>query len=149
MEWVWQTELVMLGRIVLAAVLAGVVGYERETADKPAGMRTHILVGVGSALFTLVSAHGFAGQAEPSRIAAQIVTGVGFLGAGTIFRGEGFILGLTTAATIWAVAALGMAVGAGMYVTSVVATVVMYVILRLPWRPSGSARADRSSERSR
>jgi len=138
MELGWQTELAMLGRIVLAAVLAAVVGYERETADKPAGMRTHILVGVGSTLFTLVSAYGFPGYSEPTRIAAQIVTGVGFLGAGTIFRGEGFVMGLTTAATIWAVAALGMAVGAGMYVTAIAATVVMYVVLRLPWRPSGN-----------
>jgi putative Mg2+ transporter-C (MgtC) family protein len=143
MELAWQTELVMLGRIALAAVLAAVVGYERETADKPAGMRTHVLVGVGATLFTLVSAYGFPGHSEPTRIAAQIVTGVGFLGAGTIFRGEGIIMGLTTAATIWAVAALGMAVGAGMYVTAAVATLVMYIVLRLPWKHSLAGSSDR------
>lgn len=130
--WVSQTEVLMAGRIVLAAILSGVVGYEREQADKPAGMRTHILVGMGSALFTVVSIYGFPGFGEPSRVAAQIVTGVGFLGAGTIFRGEGLILGLTTAATIWAVAALGMAVGVGMYALAAVSTVVMLLVLRLP-----------------
>jgi len=135
-SWVSRTELIMAGRIVLAAILSGLVGYEREQADKPAGMRTHILVGMGSALFTALSIYGFPGFGEPSRVAAQIVTGVGFLGAGTIFRGEGLILGLTTAATIWAVAALGMAVGVGMYALAAVMTVVMLIVLRLPWRPS-------------
>jgi putative Mg2+ transporter-C (MgtC) family protein len=138
--WVSQTEVLVAGRIVLAAILSGIVGYEREQADKPAGMRTHILVGMGSALFTVVSIHGFPGFGEPSRVAAQIVTGVGFLGAGTIFRGEGLILGLTTAATIWAVAALGMAVGVGMYALAAVSTVVMLLVLRLPVkRASGRA----------
>ncbi|MFB3819282.1 MAG: MgtC/SapB family protein [Candidatus Methylomirabilales bacterium] len=130
--WVGQTEVVLAGRIVLAAILSGVVGYEREQADKPAGMRTHILVGMGSALFTVLSIFGFPGLGETSRVAAQIVTGVGFLGAGTIFRGEGWIQGLTTAATIWAVAALGMAVGVGMYALAAVTTVVMLLVLRLP-----------------
>jgi putative Mg2+ transporter-C (MgtC) family protein len=135
--WVSQTEVSMAGRVLLAAVLSGVVGYEREQAVKPAGMRTHILVGMGAALFTALSIYGFPGFGESSRVAAQIVTGVGFLGAGTIFRGEGWIQGLTTAATIWAVAALGMAVGAGMYALGAVTTVVMLVVLRLPLRRSG------------
>jgi len=127
----------MLGRLVLAVVLAGLVGYEREQADKPAGFRTHILVGMGAALFTVVSTYGFGGQGDPARVAAQIVTGVGFLGAGTIFRSEGMVLGLTTAASIWAVAAIGTAVAVGMYWMSVVATVIMLLVLRLPWgRPS-------------
>ena len=136
-SWITRTELIMLGRLVLAVVLAGLVGYEREQADKPAGFRTHILVGMGAALFTVVSVYGFGGGGDPTRVAAQIVTGVGFLGAGTIFRSEGLLLGLTTAASIWAVAAIGMAVAVGMYAMSALATGIMLLVLRLPWgRPS-------------
>lgn len=131
-SWITRTELIMLGRLVLAAVLAGLVGYEREQADKPAGFRTHILVGMGAALFTVVSVYGFGRASDPARIAAQIVTGIGFLGAGTIFRSEGLVLGLTTAASIWAVAAIGMAVAVGMYAMSGLATAIMLLVLRLP-----------------
>lgn len=130
--WTTRTELIMLGRLVLAAALAGLVGYEREQADKPAGFRTHILVGLGAALFTVISLYAFGGGSDPARVAAQIVTGVGFLGAGTIFRSEGLVLGLTTAASIWAVAAIGMAVAVGMYAMSAMATVIMLLVLRLP-----------------
>jgi len=126
----------MLGRLLLASLLAGLVGYEREQADKPAGFRTHILVGMGAALFTVVSVYGFAGGSDPARVAAQIVTGIGFLGAGTIFRSEGLVLGLTTAASIWAVAAIGMAVAVGMYAMSAAATVIMLLVLRLPLKRS-------------
>ena len=135
-SWITRTELIMLGRLVLAVVLAGLVGYEREQADKPAGFRTHILVGMGAALFTVVSIYGFGGASDPARVAAQIVTGIGFLGAGTIFRSEGLVLGLTTAASIWAVAAIGMAVAVGMYAMSAAATVIMLLVLRLPLKRS-------------
>jgi putative Mg2+ transporter-C (MgtC) family protein len=127
-------ELVL--RLVLTVVLCGLIGLERESRDQVAGLRTHILVGLGSALFTLVSAYGFEeflsgpGEAgarvvfEPTRIAAQIVTGIGFLGAGAIIR-QGFnVRGLTTAAALWIVAAVGMAAGAGYYAGALITTAI-------------------------
>ncbi len=113
-------------------VLSGIIGLERELRQKSAGARTHILVGMGSALFTLVSAYGFQHVLgddvviDPSRIAAQIVTGIGFLGAGVIFVRRNIISGLTTAASVWVTAAVGMACGAGMPVIAAL-TVVLYV----------------------
>src|ERR671938_376687 len=111
-------------RVVLAAVLGGAVGVEREIREREAGLRTHLLVSVGAALFTLASAYGFREfltnggsvvRADPTRIAAQIVSGIGFLGAGAIIRQGLAVRGLTTAATLWLVAAIGMAAGAGYY----------------------------------
>jgi putative Mg2+ transporter-C (MgtC) family protein len=125
-------------RVVVAAVLGSAIGLERELDEKAAGLRTHLLVSVGAALFTLVGAYGFAefprGSIDPSRIAAQIVTGVGFLGAGVIFR-QGFaIRGLTTAASLWLVAAVGMAAGVGFWKGALIATGVGLVSLRpLEW----------------
>jgi putative Mg2+ transporter-C (MgtC) family protein len=125
-------------RVIVAAVLGGAIGLERELDEKAAGLRTHVLVSVGSALFTLVGAYGFAGfpsgSIDPSRIAAQIVTGVGFLGAGVIFR-QGFtIRGLTTAASLWLVAAIGMAAGAGYWEGAVIAAGAALLSLRpLEW----------------
>ena len=124
-------------RLAVAALLGGVIGLERELDEKAAGLRTHMLVSVGSALFTLVSAYGFREflnhghvSFDPSRIAAQIVTGIGFLGAGVIFR-QGFtIRGLTTAASLWLVAAVGLAAGAGYWQGAVIATGVAVVSLR-------------------
>lgn len=112
----------------LAFVLSAAIGAEREYRHKDAGLRTHILVGLGSALFTLVSAYGFADltgdrPADPGRIAAQIVTGIGFLGAGVIFTRSNTVHGLTTAATIWLAAAIGMACGAGLPLLAVAATI--------------------------
>src|SRR5437868_10713706 len=128
----------VLGRVALAAVLGAVLGLERELRDREAGLRTHLLVSVGSALFTIVSAYGFrefltSGQsvvrADPTRIAAQIVTGIGFLGAGAIIRQGLAIRGLTTAATLWVVAAIGLAAGAGYYSAAVITTGVALVAL--------------------
>jgi putative Mg2+ transporter-C (MgtC) family protein len=125
-------------RIVLAAVLGGAVGLERELRDREAGFRTHMLVSIGSALFTIVSAYAFRDflvgggavlRADPTRIAAQIVTGIGFLGAGAIIRQGLSIRGLTTAATLWVVAAIGMAVGAGYYGGAVITTAVVLISL--------------------
>ena len=114
---------VMLGRLVLAAVCSGSIGFERETAQKAAGLRTHTLVGVGAGVFSIASIVAFDGPDE-SRIAAQIVTGVGFLGAGAIFRDGAFVSGLTTAAGLWVVASLGMAAGSGEYWLAVIGTAV-------------------------
>ena len=111
-------------RLLFACALGGLIGFERELRDREAGIRTHLLVSLGSALFTIVSAYGFHEfltgggnivRADPSRIAAQIVTGIGFLGAGAIIREGLSVRGLTTAATLWVVAAIGMACGAGYY----------------------------------
>src|SRR5213592_4206459 len=129
-------------RLAIAGALGGVIGLERELDEKAAGLRTHILVSLGSALFTLVSAYGFSefvagagtSRTDPTRIAAQIVTGIGFLGAGVIFR-QGFnVRGLTTAASLWLVAAVGMAAGAGFWAAAVIATAAGLISLRpLEW----------------
>jgi putative Mg2+ transporter-C (MgtC) family protein len=108
-------------RLLVAALCSGLVGFERETARKEAGLRTHTLLGVGAAVFTIASVSAFDGPDE-SRIAAQIVSGVGFLGAGAIFRDAGSVSGLTTAAGIWVVASLGMAAGAGSYWLAIMGT---------------------------
>jgi putative Mg2+ transporter-C (MgtC) family protein len=128
-------------RLLTATVLASLVGLDRERQRSSAGLRTHALVGMSSCLFTIASAFGFAdvlGAAnvglDPSRIAAQIVTGVGFLGAGTIIAHGSLIRGLTTAASVWTVAAIGLAVGGGMYRAAVIATVLALMLL-LVMRP--------------
>lgn len=118
-------------RLLIAAALSAVIGLEREYHRKPAGLRTNMLIGIGSALFTILSI-GFAraGQSgSADRVAAQIATGIGFLGAGAILRSQHSIHGLTTAATIWVIAAIGMAVGAGAYALAVATTVVTLVVL--------------------
>src|SRR6266496_3362467 len=131
----WWDDLARLG---VAAVLGGAIGFERELRDREAGFRTHMLVCLGSALFTLVSAYGFRDflasgdpviRADPTRIAAQIVTGIGFLGAGAIIRQGLSIRGLTTAATLWVVAAIGLAAGAGYYSAAAITTLLVIVSL--------------------
>ncbi|HEX5881965.1 MAG TPA: MgtC/SapB family protein [Actinomycetota bacterium] len=115
------TDLELLGRLVVAAALGGAIGAERELNDQAAGLRTHMLLTIGACLFTLISAYGFGGGigTDPSRLAAQIVTGIGFLGGGAIVRHGLTVKGLTTAASIWATASVGVAVGAGDYVLGV------------------------------
>ena len=126
-------EVDMILRLLLAAALGAIIGYQRERADKPAGLRTHILICEGSALFTVASLYGFGAVADPARVAAGIVAGIGFLGAGAIIHREGGLVGgLTTAATIWAVAAIGLAAGAGLYLVSAVTTVIVLIVLLLP-----------------
>ena len=120
--------LVILARLTLAAVCSGLIGYERESARKAAGLRTFTLVGVGAAVFSVVSIIGFEGP-DQSRIAAQIVTGVGFLGAGAIFRDGAFVSGLTTAAGLWVVASIGMAAGSGSYELAIIGTAVALATL--------------------
>ena len=119
-------------KLLLALVLGGVIGWERELYDKPAGFRTNTLICVGSTLFTIFSLKiGIIPGTDSARIAAQIVSGIGFLGAGAIIRRGEAVLGLTTAATIWFVASIGMGVGAGYYLTSSVGTALALAILVL------------------
>ncbi len=116
-------------RLLLAAGLGAAMGLEREVRQKPAGLRTNILIAVGSALFTTVSVHFGGIGGTPDRIAAQIVTGIGFLGAGAILHSAVSVHGMTTAATIWVNAAVGMAAGAGQYLMATVATVITLLVL--------------------
>jgi len=123
-------------RLALATLLSGLIGFERERHGRAAGLRTHILVCVGSTLVMLTSLHlleVLAGRTDvdPGRIAAQVVSGIGFLGAGTIIRSRASVRGLTTAASLWAVAGLGLAVGCGFYVGALAATLIMLTVLLL------------------
>jgi putative Mg2+ transporter-C (MgtC) family protein len=117
-------------RLAIAAVLSGIIGFEREVAQKAAGLRTHMLVGLGAGVFTLLSAEAFTGS-DPARVAAQVVSGIGFLGAGAIFRHGFTVRGLTTAAGLWSAAAVGMASGIGEWEVAVLATGVAVVVLYL------------------
>jgi putative Mg2+ transporter-C (MgtC) family protein len=125
-----NTDLEPILRLVTAFVLSGIVGLEREVSLKPAGLRTHLLVGLGSALLTILSTDAFPG-ADPARIAAAVIVGVGFLGAGTILKTEHKIIGLTTAATLWVAASVGVAVGAGFYIIAIAATALASLALLL------------------
>jgi putative Mg2+ transporter-C (MgtC) family protein len=127
------TVVEMILRLLLAAALGAIIGYQRERAKKPAGLRTHVLISLGAALFTVVSIYGFGVASDPARVAAGVVVGIGFLGAGAILHREGGIVaGLTTAATIWAVAGIGLAAGAGLYLISAVATALVLTVLLIP-----------------
>jgi len=122
-----QLDVEMMGKVFLAFVLGGIIGYERERIHRPAGLRTHMLVAAGAACFGLASIYGFVGQGtirDPARVAANIVVGVGFLGAGTIWRTESTVRGLTTAASIWIVAAIGLLVACGMLWLAIFTTIV-------------------------
>ena len=119
----------ILLRLVVAAIAGGLIGLEREALHKPAGVRTHMLVSLGSALFVLATLSII--PDEVGRIIAGIATGIGFLGAGTIFRSKDHVKGLTTAASIWAVAAIGLTVGGGAYVLAIAATILVILILQL------------------
>jgi putative Mg2+ transporter-C (MgtC) family protein len=127
-------ELEMILRLLLAAVLGLLIGLQREWKGKPAGVRTLALISAGSAMFSIISEMGFIGG-DPSRIAAGIVTGIGFLGAGAILHRHGGVEGLTTAAAIWATAGIGLAAGAGLYLISTVVTAIVLAILFIPHLP--------------
>ena len=126
MEW-W----VIIIRLILAVILSGIIGLEREMHGRPAGLRTHILVSLGAALVMLVSIDGFGGTGDPARLAAQVVSGIGFLGAGAILRDGGDIKGITTAATLWIVGMIGLACGNGYYLGAVIATALCSLMILL------------------
>lgn len=121
-------------RLFLAIVLSGIIGFERELHGRPAGLRTHVLVSVGAALVMLISIDGFGGSGDPARLAAQVVSGIGFLGAGAIIRDGGDIKGITTAATLWIGGMIGLACGNGYYIGAVATTVfvLLFILLLKP-----------------
>ena len=126
------TQIELTVRLVVALLLGAVIGWERELQRMPAGFRTHALVSLGSAIFTVISAYAFTGPgSDPTRVAAQIVSGIGFLGGGAILHYGGTVRGLTTAASLWAVAGVGMAAGAGLFVVAAVSAVLVIVALEV------------------
>jgi putative Mg2+ transporter-C (MgtC) family protein len=134
---VWHIDsLEMILRLVASLILGGLIGWEREYSNHSAGFRTHLLVCLGSTLIMLLSIYGFSQFAnepnvrmDPARLAAQVISGIGFLGAGTIFRTGLTVSGLTTAASLWVVAAIGLSVGAGFYMAASIATMMVLIIL--------------------
>ena len=126
----------MLLRMVVAVFVGALIGYERERKGKPAGVRTHSMVCLGAALFTVVSLYGFGTAGDPTRVAAMVVSGIGFLGAGAILHQRESVHGLTTAASLWVTAAIGLAVGVGMFAMSLVTTILVFLLLHFGPRPS-------------
>ena len=123
--WILQSDIPLIFRILVAGICGFVIGYERKNRAKGAGIRTHFIVAASASLMMIISIHGFNGLGDPSRMAAQIVSGVGFLGAGMIFVQKQTVTGLTTAAGIWATSGIGMAIGAGMYGVGIASTVIL------------------------
>ena len=119
----------ILTRLILSAVIGGMIGVEREVKNRPAGLRTHILVSIGSTLIMLVSIDGFNNVGDPARLASQVVTGVGFLGAGTIMKTESNIKGLTTAASLWVCSGIGLAIGNGYYLGGIITAGIVLITL--------------------
>lgn len=122
-------EYQMLAQLIISFLLGSIIGYERELKYKPAGLRTHILVCLASTLFTILSINAFPG-ADKSRVASAILMGIGFIGAGTVIQIKDKIVGLTTAASLWITAAIGMAVGAGLYFLAATTTMLVFFVLR-------------------
>jgi uncharacterized membrane protein YhiD involved in acid resistance len=143
-EWIQEfaTSIAVVGgiRVAIGAALGIVLGLERQRSNKDAGLRTYALVAAGSALFTVLSIEGFPGS-DTSRVAAQIVTGIGFLGAGLIFRQGASVQGLTTAAGLWSVAAIGMAAGTGLWGLALVVTAIVLIVLKVSDRYSTQLRS--------
>ena len=125
-----ELELELVAKVILGFIFSGIVGLEREVSLKPAGLRTHILVGLGSTLLTILSLEAFPGS-DPSRVAASIIVGIGFLGAGTIIKTKEKVVGLTTAASLWIVASIGVATGAEYYLLAAVTTILAFLVLKL------------------
>ena len=119
----------MIFRLFLAIILSGLIGFERELHGRPAGLRTHVLVSLGAALVMLISVDGFNGAGDPARLAAQVVSGIGFLGAGAILRDGGDIKGITTAATLWICGMIGLACGNGYYLGAVITTIFVSIFI--------------------
>lgn len=126
------TTIALIFRILLSVILGAIVGFEREIEEKPAGIRTHILVCMGATLFTISSFYLTPlSSGDATRIAAGIVTGIGFIGAGSIIATKGHVKGLTTAASLWVVSGIGMMVGLGSYILSSASAIIVFIILRL------------------
>ncbi len=126
------TTIALIFRILLSAILGAIVGFEREIEEKPAGIRTHILVCMGATLFTISSFYLTPlSSGDATRIAAGIVTGIGFIGAGSIIATKGHVKGLTTAASLWVVSGIGMMVGLGSYILSSASAIIVFIVLRL------------------
>jgi putative Mg2+ transporter-C (MgtC) family protein len=145
----------LLIKLSLTVVLAGIIGYERERIHRPAGLRTHIIVGIGALIFSIISVELF--PDDPARVISNIVTGIGFLGAGTIFREKDLVKGLTTAASLWATASVGVALALGEYALAVIGSLAIFLVLdaknlplvrRLFWNPQKASKRSRS-ERSK
>ncbi len=143
----WNLELLFVARAIAAALLGALVGLEREQHGREAGVRTYAAVSLGACVFGLVSSHVSA-STDPTRIAAQVVTGVGFLGAGVILREKGKITGLTTAATIWATASVGLAIAFGMYILGLLTTLIIFALLAVHHFPGWLrlGRKDKNAE---
>jgi putative Mg2+ transporter-C (MgtC) family protein len=122
-------QLVMILQLCLALVLAGVIGYEREKYSKPAGLRTHMILAIGCTTLTILSYTAFPGTTDNSRLAAAIITGIGFIGAGTVLQTRERVVGLTTAASIWLTASISLAVGTGNYILAIAGTILGYIVL--------------------
>lgn len=139
-----MTEIFLLGRVLLAAILGGILGIQRERWGKFAGGRTYALVAAGAALFTIISLYAFP-NSDASRVAAQIVTGIGFLGAGTILHKENRVEGLTTATGLWIAAAIGMAVGVSYFLLAICVTLAALIILMIDENKFGKKKIDDNS----
>lgn len=124
------TGVEMITRILVALALGAVIGFERESEKRPAGLRTHVIVCVAATLFTILSFEAFPGS-DPARIAAAIVTGIGFIGAGCILKSGREVIGVTTAASLWITTAIGMAIGVGYYLPSILVVLIVFAVLRL------------------
>ncbi|MCS7105729.1 MAG: MgtC/SapB family protein [Candidatus Aenigmarchaeota archaeon] len=123
-------EILMIPKLLLSVFLGSLIGYERQLKAKPAGLRTHMLICLGSTLLTIMSLTAFP-NADTSRMAAYILVGIGFIGGGTIFQFKDKVIGLTTAASLWVVASIGIAVGVGYYLLASITTLIVYIILKL------------------
>lgn len=130
-------------KLVLSTVLGGIIGFEREVGNRPAGLKTHILVSIGATLIMLVSKYGFGHGADPARLAAQVVSGIGFLGAGTILRTGNTVQGLTTAASLWVCAGIGLAIGSGFYFGAVISVILVMLSLVILVRVENSLFANK------
>lgn len=146
----WPVEIDVTFRLLLAYGLGGIIGWDRERDGQPAGLRTHMLVAMGSAAFTMAFIFGFTGTGtsnDPGRAASQIITGIGFLGAGVIWRNKSRVRGITTAADIWVVAAVGMLSGAGMWYLASLLSILVFGTLRF-LRPAGRALQAKHRQKS-
>ena len=125
----FKTQFEMVFKISLAVALAGIIGYEREKQLKPAGLRTHMLLAIGSTLFAILSFSAFPDNADQSRIAASIITGIGFIGAGTVLQMKDRVVGLTTAASVWLTTSISIAVATGFYIIAILGAILGYLVL--------------------